>query len=84
MASEFEATGRAIHTEDGDVVSALIATIEELAGGVKVEAAWIVSTCPFFSDKCQGTVWSNGEDPDAVVQPVACIDKLPIGGNQDL
>lgn len=39
MAGEVEATCFAIHTEDGDVVSSLIATIEELAGGVKVEAS---------------------------------------------
>ena len=79
MASEVEATGVAIHTEDGNVVSALIATIEELPGGVKIEAARVVSTCPFFPDKCQGTVWPNRKNPDAVVQSVACIDKLSIG-----
>lgn len=79
MASELEATGRAIHTEDGDVVSTLIATIEELAGGVKVEAARVVSMCPFFPDKCQCTVWSNRKDPNAVVQSIARIDKLSIG-----
>jgi len=33
MAGEFEAAGFAIHLEDGDDVAALIATIEELAGG---------------------------------------------------
>ena len=64
--------------------ASLIATIEELAGGVEVEAARIVPACPFFPDKCQGAVWADGKDPDAVVQPVAGIDKPAIGGNQDL
>ena len=50
MAGEVEAAGFAIHAEDGDVVAALIAAIEELAGGVEVEAARIVPACPFFPD----------------------------------
>ena len=79
MAGEVEAAGLAIHTEDGDVVGSLIATIEELAGGVEVEAARIVPARPFFADKCQRAVWADGKDPDAVVQPVAGIDKPAIG-----
>ena len=59
MAGEVEAARFAIHTEDGDVVTALIATIEELAGGVEVEAARIVPACPFFPQKCQVTVCAN-------------------------
>ena len=53
MAGEVEAAGLAIHSEDGDVVTALIAAIEELAGGIEVEAARIVPACPFFPDKRQ-------------------------------
>src|SRR5262249_21582874 len=79
MAGEVEAAGFAIHPEDGDVVTSLIATIEDPAGGVEVEAARIVPACPFFPDKCQGPVGAYGEDPDAVVQPVASIDKPSIG-----
>ena len=37
MAGEVEAAGVAIHPEDGDVVTALIATTEELAGGSKLK-----------------------------------------------
>ena len=39
VAGECEAAGLAIHLEDGDVVAALIAAIEELASGVEVETA---------------------------------------------
>jgi hypothetical protein len=42
MAGECEAAGLAIHPEDGDVVAALVAAIEEAAGGVEAEAAGIV------------------------------------------
>ena len=32
MAGESEAAGLAVHPEDGDVVAALVAAVEELAG----------------------------------------------------
>ena len=48
MAGEFEAAVLAIYLEDGDVIAALIATIEVLASGIEVEAAWIIPSCPFF------------------------------------
>ena len=79
MAGEVEAAGFAVHTEHSDVVTALIAAIQELARGVEVEAARIVPACPFFPEKCQGAVWAYGKDSDAVVQPVANIDKPAIG-----
>ena len=84
MAGEAQAARCAVHTEHGDVVIALIAAIEELAGGVEVEAARIASACPFFPDTGQRAVWSDGKDPDAVVQAVARIDKPTIGRNQNL
>src|SRR5713226_502219 len=56
MAGEVEAAGFAVHTEHGDVVTSLIAAIEELAGGVETEAARIVPACPFFPDICQGAI----------------------------
>ena len=79
MAGEFKAAGLAIYLEDGDVVAALIATIEKLASGVKVEATRIIPSRPFFPDERQVAAWANGKDPDAVVQPVAGIDKPAIG-----
>lgn len=48
MAGELKAARFAIHFEDGDVVASLIATIEKLARGIKVEAAWIIPSGPFF------------------------------------
>ncbi len=50
MAGEVEAAGFSVHMEHGDVVTSLIAAIEELPGGVEVEAARIVPACPFFPD----------------------------------
>ncbi len=78
MTGEFEAAGLAIYLKDGDVVTALIATIEVPASGVEVEAARIIPSCPFFPYEHEVAVWANGKDPDAVMQPVASIDKLAI------
>src|SRR5580704_1026357 len=84
MAGEPESASLAINLEDGDVVAALIATIEKLAGGVEVEAAWIITSCPFFPHERQVAVRADGKDPDAVVQPVARVDESPIDRDQDL
>jgi hypothetical protein len=46
MAGEVEAAGFSVHAEHCYVVTSLIAAIEELAGGVEVEAARIVPACP--------------------------------------
>src|SRR5262249_51209806 len=73
-----------IHPEDGDVVAALIAAIEETATGVKVEAPGIVPSRPFFALERQSAVRANGKDPDGVVESVARVNEFPISGNQDL
>src|SRR4051794_31328104 len=39
---ELEAAGLAIHPEDGDVVAALVAAIEEAAGGVEGKATGVI------------------------------------------
>src|SRR5437773_9938225 len=82
MAGEDQAACFAVHAEDGDVVAALIARVKELAGGIEIEAARIVPTCPFLSDEGQFTGFADGKDPNAVVQTVARIDKAAIRGNQ--
>ena len=56
MAGEVEAAGLAVHPEHSDVVTSLIAAIQELAGGVEIEAARIIPACPFFPDIYQGAV----------------------------
>src|SRR2546426_7907659 len=53
MAGEGQAALFLIHTEDSDVVAALIAGIEEPAGGVEVEAARVVPACPFLAHEGQ-------------------------------
>jgi len=49
MPGEVEAASLAIHLKDGNVIASLIAAIEELSGGVKVEAARIISAGPLIS-----------------------------------
>ncbi len=79
MAGESEAAGLAIYLEDGDVVGALIAAIKELARGIEVEAARIISSRPFVPYEREFAIGANGKNPDAVVQPIARIDKLSVG-----
>ena len=78
MAGECEAAGLTIDLEDGNVVAALIATIEELASGVEVEAARVIPSCPFFPQEREDAIWPSGKYPDAVMQSVTRIDKLSI------
>ena len=84
VAGEVEGAGGAIHAEDGDRVAALIAAVEEPARRVEGETARIVPARPFLADERQAAVGADGEDPDAVVQPVARVDEPPVGGDQDL
>src|SRR5262245_22954831 len=84
MAGEPQRARRAIHPEDGDVVSALIAAIEELPRGVEVEAAGIIAVGPLLADVRQAAARPDREDPDAVVEPVARVDEAPIRRDQDL
>ena len=83
IAGEGEAAGLRIHPEDGDVVGPLVATVEEPAAGVEVEAARVVPARPLLPDLRQGAVRADGEDPDAVVQPVAGVDEAAVGRNQN-
>src|SRR5437870_161943 len=83
MAGEGEAASFAVDAEGGDVVAALVARIEKLAGGVEVEAAWVVAARPFFAGVFQGTVLTHCEDPDAVVQTVARIKEFAIPRHQN-
>ena len=56
MAGKMEPSSRLIHTENSNIVSALIATVKELTSGIQVEAAGIVSTSPFFSQISQDSI----------------------------
>ena len=79
MTGKFESTSLSIYSKYGNVVGPLIAAIEELPRRIEVEAARIISSCPFFSKGTELTVLTNGKDPDAVVKPVAGVDKFPVG-----
>ena len=79
MAGELELAGVAIDAEGGHVVGSLVAAVEKLAGGVKAEAAWVVAVRPGFVDVGEVAGWADGEDGDAVVEPVAGVDEAAIG-----
>ena len=51
MSGEGQAARFAVHAEDGDVVAALIAHVNELAGRVEIEPARIVPVRPFLTDE---------------------------------
>lgn len=70
--------------EDSDVVRTLIAPVEELTRGIEMETAGIIPVCPDFPFERQLAMRANREYPDAVVQPIARVNKLPISGNQNL
>ena len=83
MAGELEAAGPAIDPEDGDVVAALIAAIEEPAGRIEIETARVVPAGPFLPDERERSRLAHGKPRDAVVQTVGGIDKSAIGGDHD-
>ena len=67
MAGEGQSARFSIHAEDRDVVAPLIARVEELAGGVEVEAARIIPSRPLVADESQLASFANREDSDTVV-----------------
>src|SRR2546428_5361449 len=68
MTREDQAAGFGFHAEGSDVVASLVAGVEELAGGIEVEAAWVVPACPFLAHEGQLAVLADREDSNAVVQ----------------
>src|SRR5215213_6924760 len=84
MAREGQGPGLPIDAENGDVVAALVAAIEEATGGIERKAAGIVAAGPLLAEVGQISVLADPKDPDAVMQPVARVDKPSVGGNQDL
>ncbi len=78
VAGEAKATGFAVHAKDRDVVSPLIAGIQELAAGIKIEAARLVSACPCLADERQFAIFTDRENSDAVMQPIAGIHEPTI------
>src|SRR6266516_2037744 len=84
MAGERQSALFAIDAEHRDVVPSLVAAIEELPGGIEIEAARIASTGPFLANESQSPGVTDREYPNAVMQTVADIDEPAIAGNQDL
>lgn len=65
------------------MIGALVAAVEEFAGWVDGEAAWVVAARPFVGDVGERAVFADGENADAVVEPVARIDEAPVGGYEN-
>src|SRR2546427_8562199 len=65
MAGEHQAARFVIHAEGSDVFAALVAHVEELAGGVEGEAARVVPARPFLAHEGQLAIFADGEDADA-------------------
>ena len=78
MPRKVQPAGFVIDLENGDIITALIAAIEKMAGRIEAEAAWIVTACPFIGDMLQRAVSLDRKDSDAVVKPIACIDESAI------
>ncbi len=79
MPREREDASLAIDSEDRDIVRSLIAAVQKLTGGIEVEAARIVAARPFLADVSKTTVGSDGEDRDAVMEPIAGVHEPTIG-----
>src|SRR5437763_1739295 len=73
VAGEGETTSLAVRAKNGDVVPPLVATIEKRAGRVEAKAPRVISARPLLPDVCQGAGRADGENPDAVVQPIAGV-----------
>src|SRR4051812_9310004 len=84
VAGEREAAGLAVDAEDGHVVAALVAAVEEAAGRIKGETAWVVAARPFLADILHLTASADGQDANAVVQSIADVEELAVGRDQDL
>src|SRR5262249_9471003 len=83
VAGRGEMAGFRVDAKRGDVVAALIAAGEELAGGVEGEAAGIVSAGCGFADECDVAVLSYGEDGNCVVQAIAGVNEAAIGRDEN-
>src|SRR5581483_276957 len=84
VAREAQAARRPVHAEDGQVVAALVAAVEEAARRVEVEAARVVPALPLLPGVLQRAVRADRKDRDAVVQAVAGVDELAARRDQDL
>ena len=79
VAGEGKAAGFLVDVKRGDVVAALVAAGEELAGGVEGEAAGIVSAGCRFADEGEVAGLCDGEDGNCVVHPSAGVNEAGIG-----
>src|SRR5882724_776567 len=70
LAVEGEVAGRAVDTERGDVVTSVIARIQEAARGIDVDVARVIAPGPRLPDVPEPAGVADREDGDAVVHQV--------------
>jgi hypothetical protein len=69
-----------IDLEYDHMVRALVATIEEPAARIERKATRIIAARPFFPYVRQLSLSADGEDTDAVVQSITCVDETSVVG----
>lgn len=91
MAGERKFAGLFVDAEAGEVVGALVATVQEIAGGIEIEAAGVIATGGFFAQIGEFSggrgatrpTGIDGENCDAVVEAVAGVEKFAVVGNEN-
>ena len=73
-----------IDVKTGDYVAPLITGKKEISCGIDVKAAGIIAACPNLTRKCQGATVPDGEEHDAVVQPIGRVYEFSVRRNHDL
>ena len=73
-----QCTGLAINAEGGDSVTALVATVKEISGGIEVEAAGVIAAGPLFPSPGEHTRGANGKPRDGVVQPIRGVKESSV------
>lgn len=78
LSGELEITIHLVHAKYGHVVSSLVTAVQKVAIWIEAEAARVVASSPYFFDIRKLTIVTDCKDPDAVVKPVADIDKTSV------
>ncbi len=81
---EGQPSGFLIDLEHGDIVCSLIAAVQELTGGIEIEASRIVAASPLVTNKCERSVSPDGKDADTVVQSVTSVNETSVRRDKNL
>ena len=84
VARKLQAALLMIDFEHGDVIAALIATVQKPSRRVEIETAWIVASSSLLADIRQFAIRPDREDADTVLKSIARVDELSVMRHQDL